>query len=189
MRRIRCRSRRVNPPARIPISRSCGRRSRRSRRRILVEVGVCGQTPRAWETLRYCCDRPRRIRNLSSVPAHATMACIRRPQRWSNAFVAPASKGGGMRAASHGFLQAFPNLDCFCPSFSKHIFGRFVRFQGVASLPNRKCGVSKSFVARRPLPAPFRPPRTTFRRLASHGSEAGRCLAGVYGEVGQGARS
>src|ERR1700739_1376664 len=94
-----------------------------------------------------------------------------------------------MRAASQGFLQAFPNLGCFCPSFSKESFGRFVEYQGVASLPNRKCGLSKSFVARRPLPAPFRPPRDTFRRLAPQGSEAGPRLAWVYGEVGQGARS
>jgi hypothetical protein len=44
-----------------------------------------------------------------------------------------------MRAASKLFLQAFPNLGCFCPSFSKESFGRFVGFQGVARLPNPKC--------------------------------------------------
>src|SRR5271155_6179230 len=65
------------------------------------------------------------------------------------------SKGGRTKAASQAFLQAFPNLGCFCPSFSKQIFGRFVGFQGVASFPNRKCGLSKSFVARRPLSASF----------------------------------
>ena len=43
---------------------------------LVVEVGDFGQTPRTWETLRYRCDRPHRIRNLSSVPAHATMVCI-----------------------------------------------------------------------------------------------------------------
>ena len=74
------------------------------------------------------------------------------------------SKGGGMRAASQAFLQAFPNLGCFCPSFSKESFGRFVGFQGVASLPNRKCGLSKSFVARRPLSATFLPPPDHIRR-------------------------
>jgi hypothetical protein len=145
MRRIRCRSRRVNPPARIPSPALAGE----GVGELLVEVGDFGQTPRAWETLRYRCDRPHRIRNLSSVPAHATMVCIRRPRRWSNAFVAPASKGGGMRAASHAFLQAFPNLGCFCPSFSKQFFGRFVGFQGVASLKNLN-DVSPNFLRLRP---------------------------------------
>ena len=43
---------------------------------LAVEVGDVGQTARAGETLRYRCDRPHRIRNLSSAPAHATMVCI-----------------------------------------------------------------------------------------------------------------
>ena len=98
-------------------------------------------------------------------------------------------KCGGTRAASKLFLQAFPNLGCFCPSFSKESFGRFVGFQGVASLLNRKCGLSKSFVAARPFRPPSCRPRTTFRRLAPCGFEEGRRLAWVYGEVGQGARS
>src|SRR5579863_6186754 len=34
------------------------------------------------------------------------------------------------------FCQAFPNLACFCPSFSKHFFGGFVGFQGVTRFPN-----------------------------------------------------
>src|ERR1700674_4869378 len=42
-------------------------------------------------------------------------------------------KGGGRPLA---FFQAFPNPGCFVPSFSKQIFGRFVGFQGVASLKN-----------------------------------------------------
>jgi hypothetical protein len=42
----------------------------------LVEVGDFGQTPRAGETFRHRCDRPHRIRNLSSAPADATMVCI-----------------------------------------------------------------------------------------------------------------
>src|ERR1700733_8617049 len=46
------------------------------------------------------------------------------------------SKGDGTMAASQAFLQAFPNLGCFRPSFSKQIFGRSVGFQGVASLKN-----------------------------------------------------
>src|SRR3984957_19520098 len=35
-------------------------------------------------------------------------------------------------------FQAFPKPACFCPSFSKDCFGRFLRFQGVASLKNLK---------------------------------------------------
>jgi hypothetical protein len=185
MRRIRCRSRRVNPPARIPSPALAGE----GVGELLVEVGDFGQTPRAWETLRYRCDRPHRIRNLSSVPAHATMVCIRRPRRWSNAFVAPASKGGGMRAASHAFLQAFPNLGCFCPSFSKQIFGRFVGFQGVASLPNRKYGLSKAFVACHPLPAPFRPPPDHIPPPCATRVRGRTTPRGGLGEVGHGARS
>lgn len=76
MRRIRCRSRRVNPPARIPSPALAGEGVGEADGELLVEVGDFGQTPRAWETLRYRCDRPHRIRNLSSAPAHATMVCI-----------------------------------------------------------------------------------------------------------------
>jgi hypothetical protein len=42
-------------------------------------------------------------------------------------------------ASSKLFLQAFPNLGCFAPSFSKHFLGGFVGFHWVASLPNPKC--------------------------------------------------
>ena len=41
-----------------------------------VVVGEVGEIVRAGETLRYRCDRPHRIRNLSSESAHATMVCI-----------------------------------------------------------------------------------------------------------------
>jgi XRE family transcriptional regulator, regulator of sulfur utilization len=41
-----------------------------------VEVGDAKETAHAGETLRYRCDRPHRIRNLSAEPAHATMVCI-----------------------------------------------------------------------------------------------------------------
>jgi transcriptional regulator with XRE-family HTH domain len=41
-----------------------------------VEVGNVAEPVRAGETLRYRCDRPHRIRNLSRAPAHATMVCI-----------------------------------------------------------------------------------------------------------------
>jgi hypothetical protein len=43
---------------------------------LVVEVGDFGQTAHAGETLRYRCDRPHRIRNLSAAPEHATMVCI-----------------------------------------------------------------------------------------------------------------
>jgi transcriptional regulator with XRE-family HTH domain len=41
-----------------------------------VVVGEAAEVARAGETLRYRCDRPHRIRNLSTAPAHATMVCI-----------------------------------------------------------------------------------------------------------------
>src|SRR5271167_1550168 len=42
------------------------------------------------------------------------------------------------RSEAHRSLQAFPNLGCFSPSFSKESFGRFVGFQWIARLPNPK---------------------------------------------------
>ena len=41
-----------------------------------VEVGGSTETVTAGETLRYRCDMPHRIRNLTEKPAHATMVCI-----------------------------------------------------------------------------------------------------------------
>ena len=41
-----------------------------------VDVGGAIETASAGETLRYRCDRPHRIRNAGSSPAHATMVCI-----------------------------------------------------------------------------------------------------------------
>ena len=41
-----------------------------------VEVGETTAAAEAGETLRYRCDMPHRIRNLSEKPAHATMVCI-----------------------------------------------------------------------------------------------------------------
>jgi XRE family transcriptional regulator, regulator of sulfur utilization len=41
-----------------------------------VEVGETTATACGGETLRYRCDMPHRIRNLSEKPAHATMVCI-----------------------------------------------------------------------------------------------------------------
>jgi hypothetical protein len=74
------------------------------------------------------------------------------------------SKGGGTKAASQVFLQAFPNLGCFRPSFSKQSFGRFVGFQGVASLKNLN-DVAPNFLR---LPASLQPyssrRRAAFRR-------------------------
>ncbi len=41
-----------------------------------VEVGGEIQKAKAGETLRYRCDRPHTVRNVSAKPAHATMVCI-----------------------------------------------------------------------------------------------------------------
>ncbi len=41
-----------------------------------VEVAGAVETARAGDTLRYRCDRPHVIRNVSNAPAHATMVCI-----------------------------------------------------------------------------------------------------------------
>lgn len=41
-----------------------------------VEVAGVTQIARAGETLRYRCDRPHIVRNVSDAPAHATMVCI-----------------------------------------------------------------------------------------------------------------
>jgi len=41
-----------------------------------VEVGGMSETVSAGATLRYRCDMPHRIRNVSGKPAHATMVCI-----------------------------------------------------------------------------------------------------------------
>ena len=41
-----------------------------------VEVGEVVRRARVGETLRYRCDMPHRIRNLTDKPAHATMVCI-----------------------------------------------------------------------------------------------------------------
>jgi len=41
-----------------------------------VEVAGVVQTAKAGETLRYRCDRPHIVRNVSDAPAHATMMCI-----------------------------------------------------------------------------------------------------------------
>jgi transcriptional regulator with XRE-family HTH domain len=41
-----------------------------------VEVAGIVETARAGDTLRYRCDRPHTIRNVSAHPAHATMVCI-----------------------------------------------------------------------------------------------------------------
>jgi hypothetical protein len=86
---------------------------------------------------------------------------------------AGGSKGGGTKATSQAFLQAFPNLGCFRPSLSKQIFGRFVGFQGVASLKNEN-DVSPNFFRLPPsfsrIQPPLRripPPRATCVRARS----------------------
>src|SRR5271169_6223667 len=46
------------------------------------------------------------------------------------------ARAAGLASTQH-FCQAFPNLACFCPSFSKDFFGGFVGSQGVTRFPNR----------------------------------------------------
>ena len=70
------------------------------------------------------------------------------------------------RRLSQAFLQAFPNLGCFRPSFSKQIFGRFVGFQGVASLKNLKEVSPIFFVAPASLQPYSRRRHAVFRRFA-----------------------
>ena len=43
---------------------------------LAVDVGDVTEIAKAGDTLRYRCDMPHRIRNLSNKPAHATMVCI-----------------------------------------------------------------------------------------------------------------
>jgi mannose-6-phosphate isomerase-like protein (cupin superfamily) len=43
---------------------------------LQVEVGEVTEVARAGETLRYRCDRPHTIRNVSQEPAAAMMVCI-----------------------------------------------------------------------------------------------------------------
>src|SRR5277367_5450672 len=97
-------------------------------------------------------------------------------------------KGGRTKAASQAFLQAFPNLGCFCPSFSKQIFGRFVGFQGVASLKNLN-DVSPNFCGSRPpfsrIPAaaaPHSAARATWVRARSAVRAGLRCslVEGIF---------
>jgi hypothetical protein len=80
-----------------------------------------------------------------------------------------------------GFFQAFPNPGCFAPSFSKQIFGRFVGFQGVASLKNLNDVSSNFFVAPASLQPYSRRHRAAFRRLAPKADGRSRAVRVVAG--------
>src|SRR5271156_821824 len=72
---------------------------------------------------------PRRTFTSNPCQAHLRRFAARnddpgREQRWRN------------KGALQAFLQAFPKIACFAPSFSKLIFGGFAEFQGVTRLPN-----------------------------------------------------
>jgi hypothetical protein len=67
------------------------------------------------------------------------------------------------------FFQAFPNPGCFAPSFSKQIFGRFVGFQGVASLKNLNDVSPNFFVAPASLQPYSRRHRAAFCRREGDG--------------------
>jgi hypothetical protein len=115
---------------------------------------------------------PRKISLPVRRPASARRVAFRPPAMAEPSFETSgrgAVGGGGIKAASKAFLQAFPNLACFCPSFSKQSFGHFVGFQWVARAKNQKVPPPNFFVP----PASHRPPsrcrRARFRRRATHG--------------------
>jgi hypothetical protein len=84
-------------------------------------------------------------------------------------------------------FQAFPKPACFCPSFSKDSFGRFLGFQGVASLKNPK-DVAPNFL--RCLPPFSRIPAAAAPHfVAPHEFEGGRPFAGVWQGAGSWRRS
>src|SRR5271155_2779348 len=60
---------------------------------------------------------------------------------------ATGGKGGGIKTGLQAFLQAFPNLSLFSPSFSKQSFGGFVGFQGVTRPPDQKAPLPNFFAA------------------------------------------
>src|SRR5277367_2002624 len=75
------------------------------------------------------------------------------------------------------FVQAFPKLGCFRPSFSKQSFGRFVGFQGVASLKNLN-DLAPNFLRLPPpfsrIPAGATPHSAAPRRMRSSAFSASR---------------
>jgi hypothetical protein len=73
-----------------------------------------------------------------------TQGTSRASSRAAAAFREGAKAAERRRIAKH-FLQAFPNLGHFSPSFSKQSFGGFVGFQWVARVSNRKSPFSKLF--------------------------------------------
>jgi hypothetical protein len=66
-----------------------------------------------------------------------TQGTSRASSRVAAAFRERAKAAERRRIAKH-FLQAFPNLGHFSPSFSKQSFGGFVGFQWVARVSKRK---------------------------------------------------
>ena len=93
--------------------------------------------------------------------------------RWRN--------NGGLQT----FLQTFPNLTCFSPSFSKESFGGFVEFQRVTRVPNPK----SRFPNYSSRPPPVRPRserrRATFHRLgcSDPGVFSGSSCCGTAGRT------
>jgi hypothetical protein len=89
---------------------------------------------------------------------------------------ATGGKGGGIKTGLQAFLQAFPNLSCFRPSFSKESFGGFVGFQGVTRPPNLKAPLPNFFVR---LPS-FLP--HSRRRRAALRRRRGQAAGGAFGD-------
>jgi hypothetical protein len=94
-------------------------------------------------------------------PGGAALRERRKWRRWRNQ--------GSLQA----FLQAFPNLRLFSPSFSKECFGGFVGFQGVARVAGHKVPLSKFFAPAGPLSPTFQTPP---RRIPQPGAVIGSKL-------------
>ena len=86
--------------------------------------------------------------------------------------------GGGIKAASKAFLQAFPNLACFCPSFSKQSFGHFVGFQWVTRAKNQKVPPPNFFVPTASFQPYFRRRPAVSRVRTANGVQCGQLAVG-----------
>jgi hypothetical protein len=77
------------------------------------------------------------------MPSRRRLGQIRNARDVARQFESGRGVSGGGKAAERGriathFLQAFPNLGYFCPSFSKQSFGGFVGFQWVARVSTER---------------------------------------------------
>jgi hypothetical protein len=108
------------------------------------------------------------------------LPCFPSPDRDARRFAQRQPGGSAAGAAEvaesrqpQAFLQAFPNLRLFSPSFSKESFGGFVGFQGVArvaGVAGHKVPLSKFFAPAGPLSPTFQTPP---RRIPQPGAVIG----------------